>query len=134
VLGPAGSAASPRIFTASFSGIIGVGKSTLMKRLRKTGALKSALPPNVHVSFVREPVNLWREKGWLSQFYADPSHNACAFQFQVFCTYVETVEQIIKETQLPEGCDTHLLIVERSMFDQRYRLQSLTLLFCFKSF
>ena len=110
---------TPRIITASISGIIGCGKSTLIKRLRKTGLLKAALPANVHVSFVREPSRLWQERGWLAKFYGDPSHYAAAFQFQVFTTYVEAVETTLREDPCPPGCDTHLLIVERSLYDQR---------------
>lgn len=108
-----------RVITASISGIVGCGKTTAIKRLRKTGLLKAALPLNVHLSFVREPSRLWQERGWLAKFYGDPSHNAAAFQFQVFTTYVEAVERTLKEDPCPPGCDTHLLIVERSMFDQR---------------
>lgn len=119
----AGTAATPRppprIIVASCSGIVGVGKSTAIKRLRKTGLLQASFPSNVHVSYVREPSRLWQEKGWLAKFYADISHNAAAFQFQVFTTYVEAVERTLAEDVCPPHCDTRVLIVERSMYDQR---------------
>lgn len=105
--------------TVSVSGIVGIGKSTLLKRLRHTKMLKAALPPNWHVSFVREPSKLWEERGWLSAFYGDTSHNAAAFQFQVFTTYVDAVEAKLKSDPCPPHCNTHLLIVERCMYDQR---------------
>jgi deoxyadenosine/deoxycytidine kinase len=110
--------APPRTFLMAFSGIVGVGKSTLIKRLRKTGLLQSALPAHVHVSFVREPSRLWQERGWLGKFYADPSHNAAAFQFQVFCTYVDAVERTLAECPSP-SCQVHVIVVERSFFCQR---------------
>jgi hypothetical protein len=81
--------------------------------------LQASLPPNVHVSFVREPSRLWQERGWLGKFYDNPSHYAAAFQFQVFCTYVEAVERTLADDVCPPHCDTHVLIVERSLYDQR---------------
>lgn len=110
---------SPRVLLVSFSGIVGVGKSTIIKRLRKTNALKDALPSSTYVSYVLEPSRLWQERGWLAKFYANPSHAAAAFQLQVFCTYVEAVEKAIDETRLPAGTTTHVIVVERSMFCQR---------------
>jgi len=109
----------PRILLASISGIVGCGKTTAIKRLRKSGLLKSALPPNVHLTFVREPSRLWRERGWLRAFYANPSHNAAAFQFQAFATYVDAVENALRDDPCPPGCDVHVIIAERSMYDQR---------------
>jgi len=109
----------PRTLVASISGVIACGKTTAIKRLRKSGLLKAALPANWHLSFVREPSELWQKKGWLAKFYADPSHNAAAFQFQAFCTYVEAVEKTLKDDPCPADCDVHVLVVERSMYDQR---------------
>jgi len=112
-------ARGPRIVVACFSGLVGIGKSTLIKRLRKTGFLRDALPANVHVSFLREPSHEWQKKGWLGRFYADRSHNAAAFQLQVFCSYVAAVEEHLKTEKVPTHCDTHVVIIERSMHCQR---------------
>ena len=86
---------SPRILVFSFCAIPGVGKSTLLKHLQKTGVLEKDLPKNTKVIYVQEPVDQWRERGWLQQFYQDPSQNAAAFQFLVFDSHVDSLAAAI---------------------------------------
>lgn len=69
------------------------------------------------VVIVQEPVDLWRQKGWLQSFYADPKNNALAFQILVYKTFVKAVQ----EQLLPFKDDPNAIVVclaERSMWDQ----------------
>lgn len=77
-----------RIFVVS--GIIGVGKTTLLKLLEKRGY--TVLP---------ERVDYWQEKGWLQEFYKDREREvqqeALSFQLLVYDTGIENVEQVLKK-------------------------------------
>jgi deoxyadenosine/deoxycytidine kinase len=104
------------IHVFALSGIPGVGKSSIMKQL------KSKLQCNndvIIIKFVKEPSKLWRQRGWLEQFYGDPNLNAAAFQFGVFDTHVDAVMSAIEEAQAEAGDNKHIfIIVERQMYDQ----------------
>jgi deoxyadenosine/deoxycytidine kinase len=64
------------------SGAIGVGKSTLLDVLKEAGF--DTLP---------EPVDLWRERGWLQEFYEDQRGKAFWFQQAVYASSIENVER-----------------------------------------
>lgn len=65
-----------KVLHVSIEGGIGVGKSTVLSRLKKAiGSLHG-------VEFVDEPVNEWVEHGFLQHMY-DNSLNKCAFQHLV---------------------------------------------------
>ena len=119
------------VYIFSFCAIPGVGKSTLLKQLQETDALKKYLPKNVQIAYVQEPVDEWREKGWLQQFYEDPSQNAAAFQFLVFDSHVEAIAAALANRPPQAGglqsqSQKHeqdvaslVLLVERSFYCQR---------------
>jgi deoxyadenosine/deoxycytidine kinase len=104
-----------KVFLAGCAGIPGVGKTTLLKKLRNSGALQRHLGDSLHVIIVLEPTKLWKAKGWLAAFYANPSKNAAAFQWIVFMTHVAEVEKAIKNAPIDKDL---LILVERTMFDQ----------------
>ncbi len=64
------------------SGAIGVGKSTLLDVLKEAGF--DTLP---------EPVDLWRERGWLQEFYEDQRGKAFWFQQAVYASSIDNVER-----------------------------------------
>lgn len=127
------------VYIFSFCAIPGVGKSTLLKQLQETDALKKYLPENVQIAIVQEPVDEWREKGWLQQFYEDPSQNAAAFQFLVFDSHVDAIASAIAAARRaaaptteaqektranaanlpPTAVGLQVLLVERSFYCQR---------------
>ena len=115
------------IHLVGVSGNIGVGKTTLIKRLKKYGVLQRSLDgilqanghknAQVVVEFMLEPVDLWIERGYLGAFMEDPDTNGLAFQLIVFNTHVEAVQRILaKYYDQPDT--TLILVVERTMFDQ----------------
>jgi deoxyadenosine/deoxycytidine kinase len=109
-----------QIFLISCVGIPGVGKSTLLDRLSKTGILKNAFSSNIALVHVQEPSALWRERGWLAKFYEDPDMNAAGFQFLVFDSHVDAVASAIAEAkQQYPNASTIIMLVERSCFCQR---------------
>jgi len=101
-----------RVF--SISGIIGVGKSTLMDGLMQSTYFRNLLNGDVTLCFVKEPSDLWREMGWLAAFYADKKKRAYPFQNLVFDTHVDAVLDGLANTI---GDDV-VCIVERCMYDQ----------------
>jgi deoxyadenosine/deoxycytidine kinase len=119
-----------RIWAVGLCGIIGVGKSSAIKRFSKTGLLQTILDSALTVAsggwpaaekrplicFVPEPTKEWREKGWLRTYYADQNEEAFWFQIQVFLSHVEAVKRVIY--QAPPDRDL-ILIQERTIYDQR---------------
>lgn len=105
------------------SGIIGVGKSTTLCRLRNTGALKTALQAQcdraVRLVWLLEPSDLWNSLGWLQEFYKDPDANAFWFQFGVFDTHVDAVSDAIASCDTTTTNDVVVIVVERTMYCQR---------------
>lgn len=107
----------PKIHIVGLSGGIGAGKSTLLKRIKQTGMLQKELPDDVHLEVVQEPSALWRERGWLADFYADPSGNALAFQYLVFATHIRAVKDAINSIR--SNKKHWVILVDRSMYDNR---------------
>ncbi len=119
------------VFICNVSGAIGVGKDTLLEVCREGDRLKKALAKQgveVDVDVLYEPKEMWRDKGWLDQFYSDPVRYAFVFQQMVFFTAISNVQQKlseISETRPPAALSktgelavVHLLLVERGIFDQ----------------
>ena len=106
-------------FGFAFAGIPGVGKSTLLKKMYKSGKLEAALKQRLDYDFVicyvKEPSKLWREKGWLANFYENPDKRALSFQCLVFDTHVDAVLDKLSKTP-PETLV--ILITERCMWCQ----------------
>jgi deoxyadenosine/deoxycytidine kinase len=108
------------------SGIIGVGKSTAMRKLEDSGYLQSELSgvlrsngaPQVTVEFVLEPVDEWVKQGYLAAFMDDPDTNALAFQMIVFNTHVAAVQRVLSKHYGTTDSTTLIVVVERTMFDQ----------------
>lgn len=74
------------------SGIIGVGKTTLLNLLEKRGY--SVLP---------ERVEHWRAQNWLQEFYKDPEREALSFQLLVYDTGIENVEKALIASSTAKG-------------------------------
>lgn len=128
------------IFTVSLEGIIGVSKSTLLRRMEEHRMIEQELTDilkhnNVFVEYQLEPVWRWGPiedggNGMLGDFYDNRTANAYPFQVQVFEDYVDVVRDKIrpylKDSNDPERAGKPMvLIVERSMFSQLlfWRLQ-----------
>jgi deoxyadenosine/deoxycytidine kinase len=112
----------------SISGIIGAGKSMLIKTLSERPELileHIESKDSINLCFVKEPSPKWRKHGWTQRFYANPKEKALAFQLLVFTTHVKAVEKAIRkkreEVGSPKGSQKDspiICIVERSMWDQ----------------
>jgi deoxyadenosine/deoxycytidine kinase len=85
---------------------IGVGKSTLLKRLRKQLADNSA------VTFVDEPVEIWEEAGLLAAMY-DGTLSHAAFQLTALTTRYAALAHALKVPGV------ELVIAERSLGSDR---------------
>ena len=98
-------------------GNVGVGKSTLLKRLKESGILEKSFP-NLKIGYLTEPVEDWinyKDKNGnniLDLFYKNQDRLGFSFQWHVFMSRT----QLIMES-LEEGCD--LLIVERSIYTDK---------------
>lgn len=106
------------VFLFSTSGIVGAGKSTVISRLKENDTLEKQVQTRLNVPirvvFLPEPVELWKERGWLYKYYGNPDLYAAAFQFIVFCTHSKAIEECI-------SANTHrplIIVAERSMYDQ----------------
>lgn len=120
-----------RIFLMAVSAIIGCGKSSIMKRLKQTGALQKVLAEKYnwapHIIFVKEPEDMWIETiqdpctgetvtiDHLKTFYDNRDNYAHGFQMFVFDTHIKVIEEAAKEAR--DDRDT-IILVERSMYDQ----------------
>lgn len=128
-----------RVTTVALSGIPGTGKSTALRELERTRALKRALEEHGssfdEVRFVPEQVVLWRKNGWLKTFYDNPGECALAFQLLVFSSYVDAVQEALDDAKKdamdayvsrrsifigapPPSPPTILLVVDRCMYCQ----------------
>lgn len=113
-----------KIFVVGCCGIPGVGKSSALKRFKKSGIIQELLDASFSnggtasplVIFVREPTKEWREKGWLGAYYGDQNMEAGCFQFNVFDSHVRAVEAAIAAA--PRDRDL-VIIQERTMYDQQ---------------
>lgn len=116
------------VYLVGVSGIIGVGKSTALRKLQDSkylqgelnGILGSRGRPGVVVEYVLEPVDEWSRNGYLEAFMDDPDTNALAFQMIVFNTHVAAVQRVLAKYHHQNEADTTTLVVvvERTMFDQ----------------
>lgn len=103
------------VTVCSVSGIIGVGKSTALRRLNESGYLQQ---PDVHVCIMLEPTDLWQQHGWLESFYQDPVKRALSFQLIVFHTHVQCLQQTIDQARSDAPGKHILCLIERCMYDQ----------------
>lgn len=118
-----------RVFIVDIAGIPGSGKSTICKRLKRKafiqkhlyflhGQKQTSMPL---VKFVKEPVNVYRERGYLQKYYGNPDQYALPFQLLVFDIFVDTLEARItsaKKKLLTPQQDIVLIIERGTMFDQ----------------
>lgn len=93
-----------------FDGVIGAGKTTLIKRLEeymnKTG---------LKVKAIYEPVDVWNETKALQYFYEDiPAHS---YEFQTF-TFITRIKRVLSSLIENQDCDIYLL--ERSIWTDRH--------------
>ncbi len=71
------------------------------------------------IDFSQEPVDLWRELGWLEKFYSDPDKYAFAFQLAVFDSQLDAVEVAMANYRASGDTRPLVLLVERTFWDQR---------------
>jgi deoxyadenosine/deoxycytidine kinase len=89
-----------------------------LRRLRDTGMLGGILENECRIAYVQEPVELWRAKGWLGAFYADPTENGFPFQLLVLTTHIAAVRAVLQAEALSTSPLPLVMVVERSCFDQ----------------
>lgn len=104
-------------------GIIGVGKSTLLQRIKDDATLHTRvsgqLGRKVKVAFMFEDVDAWMKllpdggQAWLPWFYEKPRKRAFEFQLMICNHYIEQVNKVIEEE------DPDIIVAERSMLCQR---------------
>lgn len=94
---------SPKILLIAIEGAIGVGKSTVVKRL------KSFLNGKIGISFVDEPVDEWLQHGFLQGMY-DGTITPATFQHMV----LQSLAGDLLKTIATE--DPVIIISERSAF------------------
>lgn len=104
-----------KITVVGITGTIGVGKSTIINKLKKENGLST---DNTKVIFILEPTAEWEELGWLEAFYKDPIDNAFSFQMGVFDTYVDQVNEAIS-THKAQNTQHLIIVVERTMYCQK---------------
>ena len=97
----------------SIDGLIGSGKSTLVRKLKDT--LKSIKISNKKVVFIQEPVKIWMETGLLNKYYEDSKRWAYTFQNSAFITRTQALYDSIQEHG--EDC---IFITERSVATDRH--------------
>jgi len=90
-------------------GLIGAGKSTLIKLIVKENKYKKKIHP------IYEPVDIWRDTGALQLFYQDIP--AKCMEFQTF-TFITRIKRIM--TEVIENPDVDIYLLERSVFTDRY--------------
>lgn len=93
-----------------FDGLIGAGKTTLIKRL-----YNYMLSKGIKVHAVFEPVDIWNSTGALQYFYGDVPNRS--YEFQTF-TYITRIERVLKE--LSEHSDCEYFLLERSVWSDKY--------------
>ena len=107
----------------AFVGNIAAGKSTAIRRLSQSMRLEMDMMKRkknykrpIKIVWMLEPTDVWEERGWLEEFCKDPNQNAFWFQFGVFDSHVDKVEEMIKKRKPNE---TLIIIAERSFYCQR---------------
>jgi deoxyadenosine/deoxycytidine kinase len=99
------------MFVVVIAGNIGAGKSTTLQAL-------SDLLKDYNVCFVYEPVQEWRDKGYLEEFYK--TGNAFEFQLRVLYSRIDAFENALafhKATH--DGLDPTVVIMDRWFFEDR---------------
>ena len=101
------------VFTACIEGIIGTGKSTLIKRMKETRVVEETLVEMlghnlIDVVYQLEPVWRWRSpeeggNGMLADFYENRTANAYPFQVQVTYTFLSFMAQTRVLTRVCAG-------------------------------
>jgi len=104
----------------SIEGNIGSGKSTLLENLRKYYS------NNVHVIFLREPVDDWEKikdsqgNTMLKKFYADQYKYSFAFQMMAYISRLKILRDTVNSLQETSEIQTYLIITERSLYTDKY--------------
>lgn len=112
----------------SIEGNIGSGKSTLLENLRKHYS------NNVHVIFLREPVDDWEKikdnngNTMLKKFYDDQEKYSFAFQMMAYISRLKILRETIKkiEDEKQEKQEEHfelpkyVIITERSLYTDKH--------------
>lgn len=112
----------------SIEGNIGSGKSTLLENLRKHYS------NNVHVIFLREPVDDWEKikdnngNTMLKKFYVDQEKYSFAFQMMAYISRLKILRETIKkiEDEKQEKQEEHfelpkyVIITERSLYTDKH--------------
>lgn len=94
-----------------FDGLIGSGKTTLIKSLCDYMNSKG-----IKTMSIFEPVDLWKECGALEHFYKDIPQNC--YEFQTF-VYVTRIKDLLKKyNEYKDEID--IFLVERSILTDRY--------------
>ena len=101
-----------RVTVIVVSGVIGVGKSTLLS------LIPQYIPQEFteyYVDVLHEPVAYWKEQGWLQAFYDDPEKKAFVFQMGVYSSAIDNVRKKLKAC--PDDVPV-ILFIERYIYDQ----------------
>ena len=93
-----------------FDGIIGAGKTTLIKLLEEN--MKNS---GYKVKAIYEPVDEWEKSGALKLFYQDIEKHC--YEFQTY-TFITRIERLLNEIYDEEDIDYYL--IERSIFTDKY--------------
>jgi len=94
----------------AIEGEIGAGKSTLLE-----GVAASLRARGLRVAVAPEPVELWKRRGALQAFYADPPRYAYSFQTY---TYVTRLQSLLGALEACPAAD--VLLTERSPHTDRH--------------
>lgn len=96
-------------YTIVLEGVIGVGKSTLLSRLENHYRLLGK-----KVVVVQEPVEIWKQSGLLSAFYADKKRWTYTFQSAAFADHILACQSAL--VTMP---DAEIVLIERSPVSNR---------------
>ena len=96
---------SDMVLLLAIEGNIGVGKSTLLNKLKEHYAA------NPRVAFVDEPVDIWESRGLLSAMYENRL-SRCSFQIMALATRFSPVLRALSTS-------AELIITERSIYSDR---------------
>ena len=93
-----------------FDGIIGAGKTTLIKLLEQ-----NMKDNGYKVKAIYEPVDEWEKSGALKLFYSDIEKHC--YEFQTY-TFITRIERLLNEIYVKEDIDYYL--IERSIFTDKF--------------